>query len=447
MSSNNLKSHGIFIVYFAFVVVAMLFLDVLITKLPIYNYSTQATSYTIFFFVCEVLIFVLYQYLYIKFVRKMIQSRRNSESRRPLFRYIDKTIWATQFPLILFLLWIAGEIVFLQSYHTGILTIIIWVSCVNAIIVLGILIYRFAQWFRVSHNRLILSYTFAIGIIVLNCGIILAYITISIEARPNIVLSTKPSVNNANVVQIPLNNAYSVSSFLSFISIWVASILSLIGYSKKIGGLRFWIAVSLPMIYFVSQSEFIFGPLILSHRFLDPTLFFRFYTITFASTKLVGGIMFAIPYLLVSRKINDLRVSNYLKLTSIGMILLFLSIQVSSLPLLPYPPFGLVSIAFMGLSSYLISVGIYNSAIISSQNMLVRGMIRKSLDKEMKFIGSMVSSEVTSRIVNDVSMSLDKLTEKVEQYTEMETIDSKTLKDFVRDAIREKQKNASSANT
>jgi hypothetical protein len=79
--------------------------------------------------------------------------------------------------------------------------------------------------------------------------------------------------------------------------------------------------------------------------------------------------------------------------------------------------------------------------------MLVRGMIRKSLDKEMKFIGSMVSSEVTSRIVNDVSMSLDKLTEKVEQYTEMETIDSKTLKDFVRDAIREKQKNASSANT
>ena len=119
-------------------------------------------------------------------------------------------------------------------------------------------------------------------------------------------------------VQFHLNNAYRASSFASFIAIWAASIFSLIGYSKKIGRIKFWLAVSLPILYFLSQSEFILGPFIFSHRFLDPVTFFRIYTISFASTKLIGGIMFAIPYFLVSRKIDDPRVRNYLKLTSIG---------------------------------------------------------------------------------------------------------------------------------
>jgi hypothetical protein len=96
------------------------------------------------------------------------------------------------------------------------------------------------------------------GLIILNCGVILAYINTSLESRPNTIPSTRPAVNNAHALQIPLNNAYAVSSFLSFIGLWAATIFSLRGYSGRFGRVKFWLAMSLPMLYFLSQSEFIF---------------------------------------------------------------------------------------------------------------------------------------------------------------------------------------------
>ena len=109
--------------------------------------------------------------------------------------------------------------------------------------------------------------------------------------------------------------------------------------------------------------------------------------------------MFAIPYFLVSRKINDPKVRNYLKLTSIGLILLFLSIQISSLPLLPYPPFGLISISFLGLSSYLILIGIYGSAISVSEDSMLRKSIRKLIIKETKLLDSIATAQMEQVIV------------------------------------------------
>lgn len=189
-----------------------------------------------------------------------------------------------------------------NAYHTILISMVVWISCTSAVLILGTLIFKFIQWFKISHDRLILSYAFAIGLIILNCGVILAYINSSLDSRPNTIPSTRPAINNAHALQIPLNNAYTVTSFLSFIGLWAATIFSLRDYSRSIGRIKFWLVVSLPILYFLSQSEFIFGPFILSHRFLDPITFFRIYTISFASTKLVGGILFAIPYYLVSRK-------------------------------------------------------------------------------------------------------------------------------------------------
>jgi hypothetical protein len=98
----------------------------------------------------------------------------------------------------------------------------------------------------------------------------LAYINTTLESRPKLIPSTYASVNYGITAQFPLNNAYRASSFAAFIGTWAASIFALIGYSKKIGRVKFCLAVSLPILYFLSQSEFFLGPFIFSHRFLDP---------------------------------------------------------------------------------------------------------------------------------------------------------------------------------
>jgi len=368
----------------------------------------------------------------------MVPRKQNQESPRSYFKYIDKGIAVAQILLMIILVYIIGEIMMSQAYHTILISIVVWISCTSAVLILGTLIFRFIQWFRISHDRLILAYAFAMGLIILNCGVILAYINTSLESRPNTISSTRPAINNAHALQIPLNNAYTVSSFLSFIGLWAATIFSLRGYSGRIGRVKFWLAMSLPMLYFLSQSEFIFGPFILSHRFLDPITFFRIYTISFASTKLVGGIMFAIPYYLVSRKINDPRVRNYLKLTSIGLILLFLSMQVSSLPLLPYPPFGIIAISFLGLSTYLILVGIYGSAISVSEDSMLRKSIRKLVIKQSELLDTFATAQMEQEIQTKVVETTKRLSRYISQETGIESsLKEEDIKKYCKQVLAE----------
>jgi hypothetical protein len=434
----HLNPYGNSIVYISLIIIATLFVDLLFTRVPFYGYKTQTSPYTILFFIGEVLIFAIFQYLYLNLVRDMVPSKQKQGSPRSSFKYIDKGIAVAQVLLIIILVYIIGEILMTNAYHTILISMVVWISCTSAVLILGTLIFKFIQWFKISHDRLILSYAFAIGLIILNCGVILAYINSSLDSRPNTIPSTRPAINNAHALQIPLNNAYTVTSFLSFIGLWAATIFSLRGYSRSIGRIKFWLAVSLPILYFLSQSEFIFGPFILSHRFLDPITFFRIYTISFASTKLVGGILFAIPYYLVSRKINDPKVKNYLKLTSIGFILLFLSMQVFSLPLLPYPPFGIIAICFVGLSSYLILVGIYGSAISVSEDSMLRKSIRKLVVKETELVDTFATAQMEQEIQTKVVETTKRLSRYMIQETGIESsLKEEDIKKYCKEVLAE----------
>jgi hypothetical protein len=68
---------------------------------------------------------------------------------------------------------------------------------------------------------------------------------------------------------------------------------------------------------------------------------------------------------------------DYMLISAYGMMLLFTSNQPIGLLLVPYPPFGLATISFMGLASYLIFVGIYSAAVSVSEDTKLRQSILK----------------------------------------------------------------------
>jgi hypothetical protein len=51
-----------------------------------------------------------------------------------------------------------------------------------------------------------------------------------------------------------------------------------------------------------------------------------------------------------------------------------------------YPPYGLVSVSFTGLSCYLIYNGLYFSAVSVSQDITLRQSIRKSVMEQSKLL-------------------------------------------------------------
>jgi hypothetical protein len=85
------------------------------------------------------------------------------------------------------------------------------------------------------------------------------------------------------------------------------------------------------------------------------------------------------------------------------MTLLFASNQPTPLVLVPYPPFGLVTICFVGLASYLLYLGIQSSALSVSEDSRLRQSIRKEVFREsQQFLDAIGTAEMEQEILRSV---------------------------------------------
>jgi hypothetical protein len=154
---------------------------------------------------------------------------------------------------------------------------------------------------------------------------------------------------------------------MSFVLLWVATAFLLREYSKRIGKITYWILVSIPLVYFLSQFPAlifnIFEFLIMS----NPTLFGIILTLIFNLSRIAGGILFGIAFWTIARHLpNNTAVKSYMIIAAYGLVIFYISNQAGSSLFHSggvYPPFGFLTIAIIGLSSYLMLVGIYSSAI------------------------------------------------------------------------------------
>ena len=81
-----------------------------------------------------------------------------------------------------------------------------------------------------------------------------------------------------------------------------------------------------------------------------------------------------------------------------GLVLMFISNQAVLLVNIFYPPFGIVTVSIMGLSSYLILLGVYSSAISVSEDSKLRQSIRNFAVKESRLLDSIGTSHMEQEI-------------------------------------------------
>ena len=68
----------------------------------------------------------------------------------------------------------------------------------------------------------------------------------------------------------------------------------------------------------------------------------------------------------------------------------------------PYPPFGLVTTSLIGLSSYLLLVGIYSSAMSISRDTELRKFINTVTEREIKLLGNIGFAQVEQELVTKI---------------------------------------------
>ena len=296
-------------------------------------------------------------------------------------RYLYFMVLIIQSLLSITLLTIYGQILINSNYYNLLIFIIVYNSFLSSIGFLLILTVKLLRWFSLSPNYSVLMYGIAISFFILNTIIGLVYVSQILSTHTDIIKPMSCRVLFGSLfhinpgLSIYLSNLYDITSIISFIALWFVTTIMLKQYSRNIGKIKYWILVSVPLIVFMTKYE-----IILYYFLNDPTILEIFSSIrsnsildqiayTFLYSNLqIGGIFFAIAFLVVAKKIpKGHRIVNSLIISLIGMMFLFGSKNVSALIIPAYPPVGIVAISFMGLASYLLLVGIYSSATIEQE--------------------------------------------------------------------------------
>lgn len=327
------------------------------------------------------------------------------------------------------------QIIFYSYYNSIIVRIILADSMGMGCLIMGFLGFKFFSWYNSNRKFLLLSY--AVGSTAWCGGIMISILFFQS------VLFTMPIDRNAfsdasypileeGTLQKFLNNGYTISNVIIFIIFWLSSVILLNHHAYRIGVVKFWFVITLPLISFLS----IF---IVSDRLVQSATDLRLdlmyvYVIGYGLPNLITGILLFIPFWIISRNIQNFVVRSFMVLAAFGFLISTLSLTVTIYNE-PYPPVGLPSITIIGLSIYMIFVGIYYSVISVTADTMLRQNIRKSFLEESKLLGELslanASNELTDRVINISKRFKKEIQEKTGVETSMSDYEMKQYLDEI----------------
>jgi hypothetical protein len=376
---RQLKKSGI-IILISVIVVALTF-DVTIVSIST-SIGGLGQDY-IPLFVIMVLVFAVGQFWILSFAKREYNDKvleKRIHSSRSF--YLQKMLTLTQWAVLIILVYVILQMIITSSYYIFNLKIIIFISYGFALIILALLSKRFFIWFKFNHNLLVLVYGIAISILTINCAITIFYLNFGFDTETEFRKNVKGLTGSFESADTVFNLAYNLTAIFSFVFMWIATILLMRHYTRKMGKAKYWLAVGIPLAYFLSQFQPLFLFTFSELRREDPVIFGIIYDLFYTVAKPIGGILFGLAFMTISRHLSNQDVKKYMTMTAVGTMLLFAANQPDLLTLLPYPPFGLVTISFVGIASYLFYLGIYSASISVSQDSKLRQSIRNSIFKD-----------------------------------------------------------------
>jgi hypothetical protein len=440
---DRYKNNKIIFVIICTIVITLIF-DTSIAKLYRFIYGQvfsasnieQSIKWNIAAFIAIAIVYAIGQYFVLGFVNS--KSKVIMGTKHAHLNVIHKLVSIAQYALVALIVFIILQMTITSSYFVVVLSTAIEISYTLSIIILAFLAQQFFSWFKSDRNSVVLLYGLAAAALSINAGFTLLYVVDLFTNQPTTIqphiLHTSASPSSAST----FNLAYVISSFLSFLVTWIATAFLLRHYSKRLGRTVYWIIVSVPLVYFLGQFQPLFLNLFSAYRLNDPVTFGIIYTLVFNLSKPLGGVMFGIAFWSVARGIHQGQVREYMIISAYGLVLLFTSNQGIILVNLDYPPLGLATISFVGLSSYLILVGIYSAAISIAQDVKLRQTIKKIAIKESRLLDSIGFAEVERQIVQNVLSTIKQNQENMKYETGIDTsLDENDVTNYLLEAIKE----------
>ena len=207
--------------------------------------------------------------------------------------------------------------------------------------------------------------------------------------------------------------------------------------------LKYWVILSIPLVYFLITFfyQFILARILISYLEIDPVTVSIVLSSFLTLSKPIGGLLFGYAFWSIAKGVRyERNIKTYMIISGWGIFLIFTTNQAISQILVPYPPFGLATITIMNLASYLILVGIYDSAkLVSTNTQLRKSIYQQAMNSKLLGpIGDAEMGKLVEKTVKDISKQTAKLNQDMQQGIELDKVELKKYVDFVMKEVRQK---------
>lgn len=333
-------------------------------------------------------------------------GRRYSEPRLKRGLSVKKTYLIIAVTLILLISIMIGIIqpaMSLKSYKTLWLLAELYVGHITALFFLIVLVLTLVDWIMTKRDKIITLYTISFSLTAIAIIMSMIYATYVLSHQPS---NIRPSSVHLSLLNLPraeaaiyFGPALDITSILSFVSVWIASAILLSTYSRRIGKIRYWTVISIPLLYFLFPFERNVVDLFQSLAISSPVLYGMLSVTIFSATKQIGALFFSLVFLAASNLVTKHEMQKYLLISGIGMAILYASIEIDTLVYATYPPFGIVTISFMPIGSYLLFTGILRSATLVSQDKELRMEFYRTASSQLGLLKSIGVTEMERQLL------------------------------------------------
>jgi hypothetical protein len=408
--------------------------------------NKTSSSLGIFIFLTMSIIFIILTFIILKFNWNFITKFIKQSNR--IFT-LFKISLIIQICLSLLLVLLNSQIILVHYYSIIILMISLLGSYSLSFFILFFLTYKFLRWFSIKKNYGMLFYSLAFGTIFLASLSKLGFTEFMMMLKPQIIF---PMTIGSSIyipvgsIQGVLNDLFLILSILSFVFSWIASAIMLKEYSNKLGQLKYWIIVSIPLFFYIAQFFVLTNSQIIFQLTSNLTSLSITLTTIFIFSNLIGGLLFGIPFWTIAKTIDNSAIKTSMTIAGFGFVFIFLTNQAHGIVVTPYPPYGIITSLYFGLSSFLLMVGFYCSAIYMSENQDIRRLIKKDLLK-YDLLSQMSNRFIEDRTINYINQ-ITKSTkhELFTNYNEL-FLKDEDIKHYVKSVINEISRNEEDDNS
>jgi hypothetical protein len=354
----------------------------------------------------------------------------------------EKIITIVQYILTSIIVFVLLEVLLSSQYHRDLLIASITISYGTAIFLTALLTRKLLSWFKIHKQPIVLLYGLGAAFVALTSISTLIWSDAVLLQKAPVVFPESevlfdPGFEEGSAVSFVLSTLYYFQTTFILL-LWGGTVLLLYHNFKRIGRVKFWVLVTLPVITFMSILISFYQELAptspvteaISSNFMIPILLLNY-------SALAVGVIFGLSFILIGRFLkHGIHSRDYMIIAGFGFII-FIWANGATLIQAAYPPYGIATVSALPLSLFMILNGLSYSAVSVAQDATLRKSIRRGV-KDMKFIESIGTAQREQELQKRLLTIAKKNSEIMADETGVQpSLSEEDMKEYLEEVIKE----------